>query len=467
MTAAGKGKASVGPDRRSINVRDLALDLENFRTVPQKNEVEAVEAMIAVSADRFWALTESLLEDGYLPTENVIVLNLQRGKKGLVVKEGNRRVAALKLLLGYLPMKRFAPPKDLADRMRPIGKDWRDANSSVPCSVFPEEQAEKVDRIVDLAHGKGEKAGRDQWNAIARSRHNRKSNSQAEPALDLLEKYLANGRNVTGQQRARWAGDYPLSVLEEAMKRLAPVLGVASAREVATNYPKIGQRELLEVVIHDIGSKTLGFELIRDAERFAEKYGITVKPKPQAKGGSTQSKAGTQASAGRLSSGSTRKGNVAYAANDPRAVRRALRGFVPRGNGREKLAQLKEEAQKLDLSNTPLAFAFVLRSMFEISAKAYCDDHKASGLTMKKASGEDRHLVDVLRDVTRHLTKGNADKAMVKALHGAMTELGKSTGLLSVTSMNQLVHNPRFSVAPGDIAIVCGNVFPLLEAMNA
>jgi hypothetical protein len=52
-------------------------------------------------------------------------------------------------------------------------------------------------------------------------------------------------------------------------------------------------------------------------------------------------------------------------------------------------------------------------------------------------------------------------------LHGAMAELGRSEGFLSVTSMNQLVHHPRFSVAPSDIAVLFGNIFPLLEAMNS
>lgn len=55
---------------------------------------------------------------------------------------------------------------------------------------------------------------------------------------------------------------------------------------------------------------------------------------------------------------------------------------------------------------------------------------------------------------------------MVKVLHGAITELAKAEGLLSVTSMNQLVHNPKFSVLSGDVAGLFGNVFPLLEAMN-
>ncbi len=108
-----------------------------------------------------------------------------------------------------------------------------------------------------------------------------------------------------------------------------------------------------------------------------------------------------------------------------RAVQRLLKDFAPRGKKREKVETLRIEAVNLDVNKTPLAFCFVLRSMFEVSAKAFCADHAAAGLKATKSDGSDKSLADLLRDITNHLTKNNSDKAMVKALHGAMAELGK------------------------------------------
>ena len=75
-------------------------------------------------------------------------------------------------------------------------------------------------------------------------------------------------------------------------------------------------------------------------------------------------------------------------------------------------------------------------------------------------------LQQQLNLVTNHLTANNSNKGMSKTLHGANSELAKSSGLLSVTSMNQLVHSPSFSIAPHDIFTLFNNVYPLLEAMN-
>jgi len=90
------------PTTSQIEVKDLNLDLKNFRTVPQKKESDAIKAMISIKPDRFFAVMDSIIEDGYLPTENIIVL-----KDGLkhIVKEGNRRIAekTLNIDISHLP----------------------------------------------------------------------------------------------------------------------------------------------------------------------------------------------------------------------------------------------------------------------------------------------------------------------------------------------------------------------------
>jgi len=289
--------------------------------------------------------------------------------------------------------------------------------------------------------------------------------------LDLLEKYLKHGQNITPAQKQRWAGEYNLSVLDEATKRLAPRMGQPSSRELAEAYPKVKYRAPLEKVLHDIGSEMVGFEEVRGAD-FAVVDGI---PAPMTSSSTTATSSaggqgqatstGAQQASSSPSTGGKRK---AVSVDDPRAVSRALKKFIPVGNNRDKVVTLLYEAKSLKIGKHPHAFCFLLRSMFELSAKAYCQDHvKSGGPSMTKPNGEERHLADVLRDITKHLTNNNKNKVMVKALHGAMTDLGNPTSLLSVTSMNQLIHNPKFVVDGKSVSTVFANIFPLLEAMNS
>jgi hypothetical protein len=465
------------PVSQPVAVKKLKLDLENYRTTKQPDERQAVEAIIAINPDWFWALVESLLESGYLPTENMLVLQTGGARAKLVVREGNRRLAALKLVHGLIAIDDLPVPSNIAERVANVAKDWKKANLAVPCVVYAPSEVAVVNRIRSLTHGKGERAGRDAWTPVARARHNRDENGASEPALDVLELWLATGSNFSADQSRRWAGDYRLTVLEEAMKRIAPRLGVLSSPDLARAYPKIKQRKQFDAMLLDIGLQKVSFDVLRSRDVAAD-YGIPPLASPRAAAGGaaspapfpsvsgqppTSSPAPSGASTGSAGTAALTRKLAAVATHDPRHVTRSLRSVVPKGRNREKLVSLLGEARTLKLGSHPLAFCFLLRSMFEVSAKIYCSEQSIQ--TSK--NGKDLPLVEMLKAVVQHLTKNNTDHAKKKLLHGPITELAKAEGLLSVTSMNQLVHNPKFSVQPGDIALLFGNVFPLLQEMNA
>lgn len=354
-------------------------------------------------------------------------------------------------------------------------------NFKVSSIIFNKKEVDQADKIVSLTHAKGEKAGRDKWTSVATARHNRDVNKKPEPVLDLLEKYLGNGKNLTEQQKERWAGDYNLSVLVEAVSKLLPRLGFENASDLTIKYPKIKYRAELEELIRDIGLELIGFPKIRSTnEDFGSLYGII--PLPVASIPPTTSIALSQPSASTsissqtttVSNSNTQNASVtqitatslppkAIANNDPKHIANLLKKFSPRGKNREKVVTLKNELLKLKINDNPIAFCFLLRSMFEISAKAYCIDHSIANTDNK---GKEKSLVQVLSLITTHLTVNKTNNAMIKILHGAMTEIGTPDRLLSVTSMNQLVHNPLFSFIPNDICTLFSNIYPLLEAMN-
>ena len=83
------------PSIEQLLVKNLDLDLSNYRVTKQKSETAIIKAFITAGPSKFWALMNSLIDDGYHHTENIIVL--KNGSKR-VVKEGNRRIASLKII---------------------------------------------------------------------------------------------------------------------------------------------------------------------------------------------------------------------------------------------------------------------------------------------------------------------------------------------------------------------------------
>lgn len=477
------------PFSTSLPVRDLGLDLANFRTVAQPTEVAAIQSMISTNPDWFWALLESLTE-GYLPTENILVINEPHRTPRYTVKEGNRRVAALKIIHGHVSTDAVSVPTALESKIRDLMPSWKKENANVPCAVYSDAEIDTVDRIIALTHGKGEKAGRAPWTAVARARHNRDHNQIAEPALDLLETFLQERPNITPEQAARWAGDYHITLLAEVLQKIHRRFGVASPTALAQAYPALPDRAVLDVILRDIGLGQIKFSDVRAAgDVFGSRYHLqsaTVVPSsPTPVSSSATGRAQPSGGAGPAAvsagpapspaapppspqAGATTvppSGPAAVSAYDQRAVKRLLKAFRPAGTGREKLVALRDEARSLSLDSHPLAFCFLLRSMFEISAVLYCQDPLATGRPKTvDAKGRPKTLANLLKDVTNHLCHGNA--SMEKTLHGALAELAMPDGLLSVTSMNQLVHNPRFVTTEHHICAVFSNIFPLLDLMN-
>jgi hypothetical protein len=474
------------PTNQQIEVKRLNLDLRNFRTSPQGDEVSAIHAMQMIAPQKLWGLLESLL-DGYLPTENVIVLKDAKGRH--VVKEGNRRVACMKLIHKFIHDPSIDIPKKLADLIANKDPKWLKANSKIPCVVYEQTEEAMVDRVVALTHGKGESASRDPWKSVAAARHNRDMAGGKEPGLDLLEKYLDRGKNCTRDQATRWAGTFPVTVLDEALKKVAPLIAQKSAKAVADAYPAISVVKTLDQIVYDIGMERFGFKEMRTKEFFTTTYGLgsAIGTGSSAggsggassgvatggsgsggvKGGSAGASGGGGGASSSAGSGGNSRGLRAVVMTDPRSVKRLLRTFAPKGVDRAKIATLAQELRDLNIADTPHAFCFVLRSIFEISAKQYAKANGISMVTQTNKGPKEKSMVSLLRDACTHLTKGKPKHdPYVRGLHGAMQELANPTGVLSVDSLSQLIHNAKFSIKVGDICVVFHHVFPLLEEIT-
>jgi len=490
-------KRPATPKASYIEVKNLKLDLKNFRTIPQANEDDAVHAMITIKPEYFYGLLNSLIEDGYVPIENIVVLD--NGQH--LVKEGNRRIACMKLIHGILNPASFNLPPTLLTKIAAVDRIWKTENAKVPCLVYDLTRVDDVDRIVTKTHGKGEKASRNNWNSVATARHARDMKSASEPALDLLEKYFTHGKNITANQKETWAGDYPLTVLSEAMAKLSTRLGLKNAIDLASTYPKIPHRDGVEKILSNIGGETIGFKEIRDKDDdYAVRFGglppiiptsssattTTSSATTTAAAGATSGGTGTSGGStttsgtsgttgsggttGSTSSGGSSSGGpagatatTAFAVSDHRGVTKTLKAFFPSGLNRGKVVTLRDEAVALNLPKNPIAFCFLLRSLFEISVKMYFKDNT---IALVKTGGKDKTLKEMLEEAKKHIIAKGVTAQMSKDLHGASVELGKTNGILSVTSLNQLVHHPTFVVTDKDISSLFSNIFPLLKALN-
>ncbi len=458
-----------------IQIESLSLDLTNFRTLPQENEKEAVNTMISVSPNSYWALFNSILENGYFGTENIIVIE-KDGK--YIVKEGNRRVSVLKLIYGTIPD--FNLDSFYVSKIKQLSKSWLAENKTIPCILYQDHEMDKVNYQISLIHGKDEKASRDRWKAIAKARFSRDINGKEELGLDLFDKYLENNFEISDAQKKKWSGTFPLTILDEALQRVSNFLNYSSLSLFVRDYPE-NNKELIDSIVFDIGNDLLDFKHIRsDSFLRNDKYFQLVNfdfssnvtnSNTNKTGKTAQHLKENTADSSNISNNEEKKNKqkrqpLSHNLNDQHSVRKVLRTFKPHGIGNEKVVTLRDEMLQLDIKKNPLAFCFLLRSMIEISLKSFSENNpEVLAIVEKKDKNRDRPLKEIITDAISFFE--NSDVSNKKRLYPAKATLANTDGLLSVTSLNQLIHNQRFSLSSVDVCVGFHNVFPLIELLNS
>ena len=167
--------------------------------------------------------------------------------------------------------------------------------------------------------------------------------------------------------------------------------------------------------------------------------------------------------------------------DDPRSVTSYLRGLTLVGAGREKAETIRVEMINLNIKKTPLAFGLLLRSFIELMAKTYVRARPALGIPVNDGINE-RSLRDILDDIVAHVApdpdpmpKTTKDEKSRKAAarnkhkewRDVLNTLAEPTNVLSVMSMNGLVHHHTYTVRYDVLCREFHNIKSLIEELNS
>lgn len=182
-------------ERRIIDVVDLVVDEENPRFEAVSTEDDALYSILADqklgNGNKILNLARDIAAHGLNASELLVVSPIE-GTKTFLVREGNRRVTAIKLTLNSARIpegfRKLAPQfEKLAPAMQ--------AHRRIECCVCDDEQ--EIRRLLLLRHG-GENngIGTVKWNSTQATRFNEEGNPQTARALTFvghLEKEYGQG----------------------------------------------------------------------------------------------------------------------------------------------------------------------------------------------------------------------------------------------------------------------------------
>jgi hypothetical protein len=429
----------VRVEYQTIPVGQLLLDVENPRHEPVRSQRDAIAAVISGQRQRLVVLANDIAQNGLSPIDRMLVV---KSGRNFVVVEGNRRLAAIKLLAN--PGLAAGTPVAAA-----ISRVASNATlpAKVDCSVAPSRA--DAEHWLELRHtGMGEGAGIVPWNTLAKHRFSHKPGTQAAKAIAFLEA-LAEGypNNDVIQELV-------VAVAEKRLTTLGRLVADPSFKQhvgmregadgtLAFHYPAKDLQDTLETVLGDIGSDVSVSQLKSKSQR--TDYLKSV-PRPSASKRVAKAQPLSKAPATAKSTGSKKR------------TRRQSKPQKPfKHLDLSKLGMrtdnIVREFAGLDVDKFPNASAVLARVILELSVDRFI---------AKKNLSNSGNLKNRIKRCLHKVDPTDKDATFQAVRQG----LSDGTSFYAVSTLHGYVHNPHFHPDGSAIRSIAANLEPFLQALN-
>lgn len=421
----------------TIPIGQLLLDTHNPRHEPVSTQRETILSLIATERQKLVVLANDIVEYGISPIDLLLVI--KKDAKNYTVVEGNRRLAAIRLL---------ANP-DLADgtvietqmkRVAALG----DGPSEIECAVVTSRK--DAEHWMGLRHG-GEAGGAAvvRWNTLAANRFSHKPGTQAAKAITLLE---AIDESYPENEVMK---DLIIKVAAKRLTTLGRLAGDPSFRAHAAmteangsltfGFPADALQEFFEHILGDLAAD-VGVSQLKSKEQRREYLGGTPTPEKSAA----------------LTTPLPLNASPASKATTRRTRRRTSKPDKPlkmleAGNLEAKTRAILSEFRKLDADKSPNTVAILTRVILEFTVDQFIKD---KGLNpAKDLKGRVRQCLGKI-DPTNKARKYQAVRA----------GLSDGNSVFAVKTLHGFVHNPHFQADGNTVRVIATNLEPFLQALN-
>lgn len=465
-------------DYKLLKITELLLNSSNPRFNPVEQQTEAITAMIGDQQEKLVSLAQSILQFGLNPTDLILVESLEPYGKQWLVREGNRRITAMKLL---------NEPELIPNDFPKIKKEFKKLHATLDktllenilCVVIDDNKL--ADEWVRLKHtGMNGGAGTVPWDAQQSSRFNMQTSGNSDVYMLFLDdlktldsipqEYKDRFHNIKKTNFDRLMGDPDVRNL----------LGITKKDNEET-LSLVGEvNQFLLAVLHDLVFENLNVgQIYHKADRrkymddLKARIPVSAQPKDSTEptdSGSVSQRSGevVHTSDGQVEP-STGDGNAE--GNDvPSPSRDTIKSqgkshsvnrkkLVPTAHNlpiqHPRAKNIFDELKKLNVEQFPNAVAVLFRVFIELSTDIYIERKSLpcgiEGNTLNKKLGA------VIGDLEN---RGVMSK---NTLYTARKMSSEPTANQSVKTFHAYVHNKDHTPSATDLKSAWDDLWPFIE----
>lgn len=416
--------------RKLIALGQLNVDLGNFRIGEFENSRDAYKAMIEEEREALINLADDILENGLSPAEPLIVGPDSDNKGQYIVFEGNRRLTALKLML----TPALAAGTMAHGQFQKLGRRFSTKPIlEVEAVVMPDKDSALL--WIERKHTTMGGRGISKWSAPAQGRFEAYQGAH-RPSKAVID-HLTNAGKITPSLQSQLKRKTTNIDRVFQMPYFRTKLGIEISDKGEVQFANGNQRagnQLLLDVLHDLAPKKVDAIKTKDQRlQFIDQFldrsvaappkdskPESGKPKAAKATKATKTSARPSGAAHRTTLAPTDKG-TAFPISDPR------------------LAQLYDEARRLNSDRFPAIAAVLFRVFLELSTDYYLIKFKVK--RPKKYEGKNwNHSSIPLKEKIRCALANIDPTGTASELKTARQGLTDDERLHAVQGLHEFVH---------------------------
>ena len=443
---------AIEKNYKQIALARLVLNPENDRFEPVIDEKEAIEMMLLKLGTKIYNLASDIVRRG-LSKKPFYVISTQDGKK-YIVKDGNRRTTALKLMARPQLIDKDKYP-EYRKRFERLHKYFVNKPiKSVLCYVYSD--SNEADEWVELEHtGEQKGVGVVSWVPEQIQRFNTRRGKKTKMEMQALD-FIRNSSFVSD--------DIKEKSTTMSLTNFQRILNDASVRE------KLGLKWAHEIAKSDFSVKSI--YTAQDRVRFMEKISSSLpnfsetSPKVDiwvlSEGDNNESNdditddfitdnsGNDQSNVGNSINKETNKRTIPINRKTVIPAKCLIRITNPKAN------KIYKELQNLDINKYTNCASIVLRVFVELSIDTYLETFQLLGEQAISAANSGKALHEKVILVKNNMVARKVmDEATSKGIR-VMTK--KEDSLCGIKTLHAYVHNNIFAAIPTDIITAWDNI---------
>lgn len=423
-----------------LNLDELQLDLNNPRFDGLANQREALQKIVQSQGSKLVNLAEDIVASGMSPAHRMLVVKATgKGAAGFIVMDGNRRLAALRVLANPVVLEGLSGVGDLtAQKLRKLAKDFT-LDDVQPLDVFVCRNESEARHWIEAIHtGENDGRGVVDWDGIATARYRGKNTSLK--ALDFVK---AAGK-LTADELALLER-FPITNLDrllgtpEIRERLGLTL---EGGDLMSDLPEAELLRPLKKVVIDIASKAVTVGRIKSRDDRLKYVNSLKSFLPD-----LSKRTGTAEPLDRLAAHAHAKSHGKATPAKARSLlgRKALipgQTQTPLNINDQKLQQMCKELRKLPLDAYPVSVAASFRVFLELSLDHYGAEKKLAGYNI------DMSLKTKVEAVAAGLQGSGVSKRDLQAFRALASN---PNAALSIDRLHGVIHSRYALPTPNEL----------------